>query len=390
MEERSSSSNGGNIWKARFDKLANLFNAFSWTMDPDQFYQGIAQALLEYSDYDSATIRIYTVTECKVIGCAFKNPEDKRLLLKDFLHTPIGVGRMAEMMQTREPFVIRFNEPNEEDNPVYMKEVAQAGYDCALVLQIFENDEVIGDVVFASRIPRDFDEDSLHYMQGMMPLVSYLVNSAEYTHRSLEARILEERQRLGIEILDNVSHLVTGARLQAEQALTSYWAQDSESLERELMLLEKMSNEAVNALRDEVVTLKRAPEETTDFVSDVRHMLRRFEHMWNIKTHLKVTNGKNIKLDMSVELQGMHVFHEALSNVYRHSRAKNLNVEIERENHVVFIRIIDDGCGFDPKSVPPEKMGLRVMRERIELVGGDLAINSTPGAGTSVLIALPE
>jgi signal transduction histidine kinase len=388
--ERSPSSSGDNVWKTRFNTLANLFNSLSWTMDPDQFYQGIAQALLEYSDYDAATIRLYTVTECKVIGCAFKNPDDKRLLLKDFLRTPIGVGRMAEMMQSREPFVIRFNEPSEQDNPVYMKEVAQAGYDCALVLQIFEEDEVIGDTVFASRTPREFDGDSLHYMQGIVPLVSYLVNAAEYSHRSLEARILEERQHLGIEILDNVSHLVTGARLQAEQALTSYWAQDSESLERELMLLEKMSNEAVNALRDEVVTLKRVPNETADFVSDVHHVLRRFEHMWKIKTHLKVMNGENIKLDTSVELQGMHVIHEALSNVYRHARAKNLNVEIERENHVVFIRIIDDGCGFDTKSVPPEKMGLRVMRERIELVGGDLAIDSKPGAGTSVLIALPE
>jgi signal transduction histidine kinase len=88
------------------------------------------------------------------------------------------------------------------------------------------------------------------------------------------------------------------------------------------------------------------------------------------------------------------VLQEALNNALRHSRADSIRVSLETVQDCVRLCVKDDGCGFDPegamqRSDPLSGYGLRGMRDRAEVVGGSLWLESRPGRGTTVRLELP-
>ena len=80
---------------------------------------------------------------------------------------------------------------------------------------------------------------------------------------------------------------------------------------------------------------------------------------------------------------------EALHNIVKHARASTVTVTVAGERGAVTLRIVDDGAGFDPGGSFPGHLGLRSMAERAEKLGGTLAIESAPGAGTTIRVSIP-
>jgi two-component system, sensor histidine kinase LadS len=80
---------------------------------------------------------------------------------------------------------------------------------------------------------------------------------------------------------------------------------------------------------------------------------------------------------------------EALHNLVEHSGARHAKFSLERDVHCVRLRIGDDGVGFTPEHPPGNGLGLESMAERARMLGGVLAIDSRPGAGTTLRLELP-
>jgi signal transduction histidine kinase len=103
----------------------------------------------------------------------------------------------------------------------------------------------------------------------------------------------------------------------------------------------------------------------------------------------------DLRQDMVVEDEWrsalLRILHEALNNAVRHGSAERIRVRLGGDSNGPSLRITDDGRGFDvPAAVSAgEGLGLTSMRERADLLGGDLRILSTPGAGTVVEVGLP-
>jgi signal transduction histidine kinase len=87
------------------------------------------------------------------------------------------------------------------------------------------------------------------------------------------------------------------------------------------------------------------------------------------------------------------VIQEALSNAYRHGGAQQVNVSVEfgegREGPVVILKIVDNGAGFLLGEPSDGHFGLRGMRDRVEMLGGDFHISSQIGTGTEVRVEVP-
>jgi len=82
------------------------------------------------------------------------------------------------------------------------------------------------------------------------------------------------------------------------------------------------------------------------------------------------------------------IVQESLNNIFKHSRAKNARVTLERDIHEVLLKIEDDGCGFNIHE-NGKGLGLRNIAERVHMLGGKLKIDSQPGAGTRIEITIP-
>ena len=95
------------------------------------------------------------------------------------------------------------------------------------------------------------------------------------------------------------------------------------------------------------------------------------------------------RLPAEVETAVYRVVQEALTNVAKHAGATAVSVVVTRPDGFVSVVVEDDGSGFDPAVAPKGRLGLLGMRERVELVGGKIDIESAPGAGTTVAVQIP-
>lgn len=99
-------------------------------------------------------------------------------------------------------------------------------------------------------------------------------------------------------------------------------------------------------------------------------------------------------LSSGLESAFFRMIQEGVRNVIRHASATRLRVELRQDAEAVHLTIADDGVGFDPVAPSlhtglPRRLGLAAMRQRVELLGGDWSIESTPGHGTSIRVQVP-
>jgi signal transduction histidine kinase len=102
----------------------------------------------------------------------------------------------------------------------------------------------------------------------------------------------------------------------------------------------------------------------------------------------------DLRLPSTVETAVFRAVQEALVNVARHAQAQTVLIQIAVEGHALAVEIEDDGIGFvmEPAQTDSESLrgiGLLGMRERIELVGGTVRVESEPGRGTRVVMSVP-
>jgi signal transduction histidine kinase len=90
-----------------------------------------------------------------------------------------------------------------------------------------------------------------------------------------------------------------------------------------------------------------------------------------------------------VETALYRIVQEALTNIAKHADAKRVSIVLTRREHAVTALIEDDGHGFAPGEQRTEGLGLVGMKERVGLLGGRLAIESTEGAGTTIVAEVP-
>jgi signal transduction histidine kinase len=94
-------------------------------------------------------------------------------------------------------------------------------------------------------------------------------------------------------------------------------------------------------------------------------------------------------LPVRVETGLFRIAQEALTNIARHAHAKNVTVKLLVLTNKIKLIVIDDGRGFDPDQVHPDRFGLRGLHERAKLLGGKLKVESSPGCGTRVEASIP-
>jgi two-component system nitrate/nitrite sensor histidine kinase NarX len=101
--------------------------------------------------------------------------------------------------------------------------------------------------------------------------------------------------------------------------------------------------------------------------------------------------GNGIPLAPDLQIQVLHIVQEALSNVRKHAQATQVWLTVRQQPQWQF-EVRDDGVGFAAEGEPDDEthVGLRIMAERAEKIGGTLDVVSTPERGTSIVLTLPQ
>jgi signal transduction histidine kinase len=124
----------------------------------------------------------------------------------------------------------------------------------------------------------------------------------------------------------------------------------------------------------------------------MRSHIETWSHETGIAADLHTHGLRTGRLPPTVENTVYRVVQEALTNVHRHAGATRVGIIIERRFEELRVVVEDDGCGFDGAHVPADggrHTGLRGMAERASLVAGSLEVESLPGRGTTLYLAIP-
>jgi PAS domain S-box-containing protein len=214
-----------------------------------------------------------------------------------------------------------------------------------------------------------------------------IANARQYQHAQ-HAATADERQRLARELHDAVTQTLFAAGLNA-QALPGLWVADPEAGRRCVEELQRLTWGALAEMRTVLVELRPSAITETDLAELLRQLAQAATGRAPVLTVSVSVSGQR-KLTPEAQVVFYRVAQEALSNIVKHADAQRVEVRLVREPEGVELTVTDDGRGFDPLSIPPGHLGLGIMRERVESIGGQLSIDSEPGRGTRMRITWSE
>lgn len=221
-------------------------------------------------------------------------------------------------------------------------------------------------------------------------LLDEVLAAQEATDRAQrEAGVQAERARLAHDIHDTLAQGFSSIVLLARAA------RRAEDRDREAELLEQIETTAADQLAEaRRVVYALAPPDVA--AGGLAEPLRRLAD----ETAAAIGAAATVHVDpqlpalpTGVEVALLRVAQGALANVRQHARPTELHVALVRAGDTVRLDVVDDGVGFDPGRVrapgPVGGYGLRALRERLTDLGGGLAVESEPGAGTALSAHLP-
>jgi signal transduction histidine kinase len=209
--------------------------------------------------------------------------------------------------------------------------------------------------------------------------------AADALSRAIEAQEIE-RRRLALELHDETGQELTSVLLGLRAV------EEAKSDEERAEALADVRGLVVQTLQDvRRLAVELRPKALDDFglVPALERLAESFQERTGIRVAVE-SSGLETRLPEAIETTLYRVVQEALTNVIKHARAKNVSIVLARRGGLATAIVEDDGRGFDPDAArEAEGIGLAGMRERMALVGGRLELESAPGAGTTLVAEAP-
>jgi two-component system sensor histidine kinase DegS len=194
-----------------------------------------------------------------------------------------------------------------------------------------------------------------------------------------------ERQRMAEDIHDGPAQVLTNAIFQVEY-LDRMISPSERATHAELTFLRDMLRDGLDEVRA-LITDLRPPVVDVGLAAAISDRARQLEDRHGIAVEVDV-DGIDERLSQPARASVLRILQEALQNALKHAAASRISIGLERDTLV----IADNGRGFDLMRVASragQNFGLQFMRERAELMGAQLHIESRQGEGTRILLRLP-
>lgn len=213
----------------------------------------------------------------------------------------------------------------------------------------------------------------------------------DYAMRLEELTTAQERNRLAREIHDGLGHYLTAMNLQA-QVVSTLLTHEPERAQQALARMQAMIQEALDDVRRSVAELRSEPILGSNLIEALLPIVDE-SRAEGLATEL-VVNGEVRPLSIATRLTLYRAVQEGLTNVRKHAQASRVMITIHFAANQVRLRIQDNGAGsvvdMDHTNNEKNRFGLFGLKERVQLLGGTMMIQTSPGQGFCLDILLPE
>jgi len=213
--------------------------------------------------------------------------------------------------------------------------------------------------------------------KGTMASVEMLVNAQE-----------TERQRLSRQMHDGPAQALSNFILQTEIAMRLFDV-DAGQAKDELNNLKSSAMGTFQKVRNFIFELRPMMLDDLGLVPTIRRYADAFKEQTSLEVNVTVT-GNERRLEPYLEVMMFRALQELLGNAARHSQATQVKVMLDMGEDRVRVSVDDNGRGFDPDAIQQgNSLGLKLIRERAEMLGGTFEVDSSVGRGTRITFAVP-
>ena len=198
--------------------------------------------------------------------------------------------------------------------------------------------------------------------------------------------IIEERNIIGSELHDSLAQSLISMRLQLNMLGESLARADLGAARAEADNLRQAMTQANSDLRD-LLTNYRLKIDDAGLLQTIANLVERFRRETGIAVFFQ-NDCSAFALTPAQEIQVFYIIQEALTNIRKHSRAKNVRIMLDNEDDLYTVLIEDDGLGIAGPDEPMtlDHAGLAIMRQRSARLPGQIVIESEPGEGTRIVL----
>ncbi len=212
------------------------------------------------------------------------------------------------------------------------------------------------------------------------------LNAAEFVESVIQAQELE-RKRLSNKMHDGPAQALSNFILQVEIAQWLFDI-DMEQARDELDDLKATASATFVKVRDFIFDLRPMMLDDLGLIPTLRHYFDAFKEQNEIEIHL-TTSGTERRLESYLEIMIFRAVQELVSNATRHSQANTIRAHIDTSEDRVVVDVEDDGQGFNEEQALENSMGIKVIKERVDILNGEFNIDTAIGQGTRVGFTIP-
>lgn len=269
----------------------------------------------------------------------------------------------------------------------------------AAIAALFEGGDLIGALIsLFTREEHFLPDEELSFLGGLADQASSAIKNARLfeqvragreRQRNLARSLVDiqeaERRHIARELHDHLGQSLTGLQFLLETTKSQVDAGQKERMEEIQLLV----GDIIGQVREMSLKLRPSMLDDMGLLPTLHWHLERYANQTNIKVNFK-SDEFTKRLPAEIETAAYRIIQEALTNVARYAQVKEVFVGLALQNRTLWVEVLDKGKGFDPSAIKDNPTsGLGGMRERADLAGGYLAINSYPNQGTHILAALP-
>ena len=236
----------------------------------------------------------------------------------------------------------------------------------------------------------EFTEDDERIIQMLAAYAAAAIQNARLHENTQRLAVLEERERIGMDLHDGIIQSIYGLGLSLENVYHALSESPQEAKERLQGTMDGL-NQVIRDIRSYILDLRPRRMGKEGLIAGLKRLVTEFRA--NTLAEIGFTAVES-DLDDLPEPHATVLFHicqEALANVARHARAKNVQVSLWGTEDRVLMEIHDDGDGFDMEKMNASiGHGLANMQTRAYAVGGEVDISSVLNEGSTILVWVPR
>ncbi len=235
-------------------------------------------------------------------------------------------------------------------------------------------------------------ESELHHNKSLAQARHLQEQMRHLSHQILTVQE-EERKRISRELHDEIVQTLTGINMQLANLKTAA-TMNAEGLQRKIASTQRLVEKSVEIVHRFARDLRPTLLDDLGLIPALQSFMKDFSKRTGIRIHLTAfTSARSDQLDSDKRTAFYRLAQEALTNVARHSHASHVQVTVRKLARTITMEVADNGKGFEVDRVLIAKgnnhLGVLGMRERVQMVGGQFTLESTPGTGTTIRADIP-